>query len=79
MYGPESGGRAFAWYDVDSGELTVTPGRYRLHFGTTLPAHLSARTWGKTANRRRVPQRSVALKPALPEAVQMALVKPANA
>ena len=28
-------GRAFAWYDVDAGKWTVTPGRYRLHIGTS--------------------------------------------
>lgn len=28
-------GRAFAWYDVDASEWTVTPGRYRLHVGTS--------------------------------------------
>jgi beta-glucosidase len=28
-------GRAFAWYDVDAGGWTVTPGRYRLHVGTS--------------------------------------------
>lgn len=28
-------GRAFAWFDVDAGDWTVTPGRYRLHFGTS--------------------------------------------
>lgn len=28
-------GRAFAWYDVDAGQWTVTPGRYRFHIGTS--------------------------------------------
>lgn len=28
-------GRAFAWYDVDGGGWTVTPGHYRLHIGTS--------------------------------------------
>jgi len=28
-------GRAFAWFDVDAGGWTVTPGRYRLHIGTS--------------------------------------------
>ncbi|WP_296720881.1 glycoside hydrolase family 3 C-terminal domain-containing protein [Erythrobacter sp.] len=28
-------GRAFAWYDVDADAWTVTPGRYRLHVGTS--------------------------------------------
>lgn len=28
-------GRAFAWYDVDTGRWTVTPGRFRLHVGTS--------------------------------------------
>jgi beta-glucosidase len=28
-------GRAFAWFDVDKGDWTVTPGRYRLHVGTS--------------------------------------------
>jgi beta-glucosidase len=28
-------GRAFAWFDVDAGDWQVTPGRYRLHIGTT--------------------------------------------
>ncbi len=27
--------RAFAWYDVDAGQWTVTPGRYRLHICTS--------------------------------------------
>lgn len=27
--------RAFAWFDVDAGEWTVTPGRFRLHVGTS--------------------------------------------
>ncbi|MEE4539924.1 MAG: glycoside hydrolase family 3 C-terminal domain-containing protein [Erythrobacter sp.] len=27
--------RAFAWYDVDAGQWTVTPGHYRLHIGTS--------------------------------------------
>jgi beta-glucosidase len=27
--------RAFAWYDVDAGQWTITPGRYRLHIGTS--------------------------------------------
>lgn len=26
---------AFAWYDVDAGEWTVTPGHYRLHLGSS--------------------------------------------
>ncbi len=28
-------GRAFAWYDVDAGRWTVSPGRYRIHGGTS--------------------------------------------
>ena len=28
-------GRAFAWYDVDVADWTVSPGRYRLHIGTS--------------------------------------------
>lgn len=28
-------GRAFAWFDVDRGEWAVTPGRFRLHVGTS--------------------------------------------
>jgi len=28
-------GRAFVWYDVDIGQWSVTPGRYRLHIGTS--------------------------------------------
>ena len=27
--------RAFAWYDVDAARWTITPGRYRLHIGTS--------------------------------------------
>jgi beta-glucosidase len=33
-------GRAFAWYDIDAGQWTVTPGRYRIHIGTS-SRHLS--------------------------------------